>query len=422
MSKPRLLVLSHVHPFPGKSGQQKRVLYTLWAARKLFHVTFATTVSPRHANEASAKLHEICDEVVLLPSRYLRNKATRVFHRALGELYGLYTGLKPSNYIIGRLEFSPSRVAPILAEQSFDCALFEYWHGANLAAIFQQRDVPCVLDMHDLLWRAHAAHINENSIRPSWWKKRKVERYRAREEEAWNHFGGVIAINREEQEYVQARVPEDTKVFHAPMGVDLSLWPYSWEPARPFRVAYYGGLGNRRNQQGALRCAKNIMPQIWRNFPEAQLWLVGSNPPESIRSLASDPRIKVTGYLEGVADVLRTMSCVICPWSGRYGFRSRLIEVMATGVPVVASPDAVFGTDLEVGKGMLFGQDDGALAAQSLRLLRDEAFACEQSNLARRQVESLFSFDNTYMELMHELHGWLRERRVREGEACSVLA
>jgi glycosyltransferase involved in cell wall biosynthesis len=146
------------------------------------------------------------------------------------------------------------------------------------------------------------------------------------------------------------------------------------------------------------------MPEIWRTFPDAELWLVGSNPPESLRALAvEDSRIKVTGFVESVQQILRTMSVVICPWSGTYGFRSRLVEVMALGVPVVASADAAYGMDLSSGKGIFLCEDIEELVSRTLDLLREPGLAVEQSRLARQQVEDLFSLDNTYIRLMREL-------------------
>jgi glycosyltransferase involved in cell wall biosynthesis len=83
---------------------------------------------------------------------------------------------------------------------------------------------------------------------------------------------------------------------------------------------------------------------------------------------------------------------------------------MAMGVPVVASPDAVFGMELEESKGLFLGADDNDLAAHVLRLLENPEFASRQSRLAREQVDRLFSYDNTYMALMDELSTWLRKR------------
>ena len=407
-NKPRLLVLSHVLPFPRSTGQQQRVFHTLLAAREVFHVTFATPVRAGHEEKVREELSTVCDESILLPAQYSRSTAEKALHRTIGTVYTLTTGLKLSNYVIGNLEFSPARIARHLASSSFDCVLLEYWHAASSISLFRKKGIPCVLDMHDVLWRSYKQQLNAKVGLPGWWKRWALNEYQAQEEYAWRQFDGVIAINREEMKYVEPRVPETTAVFYAPMGTDLKLWPYSWEPGETIRVAYYGGLSTSHNQAAALSCFRDHMPRIWNRFPEAELWIIGSNPPDSIRSLAADPRVNVTGYVEDVQQILRTMSVVLCPWTGTYGFRSRLVEVMALGVPLVASHDAVWGMELQDGKGLLLGRDADELTTQALRLLDDGLFAEEQSRLARQQVERIFSLDNTYGRLTRELNDWLR--------------
>jgi glycosyltransferase involved in cell wall biosynthesis len=334
-----------------------------------------------------------------------------VAHKVKGSFYQLRTGLKFSNYVIGKVEFTRDRANSMLASAQFDCVLFEYWHAVDSVAVFQSRGIPCVLDMHNVLWQAYLQQLDGVRDRVQWLKRWTTDRYRVREERAWSRFDGVIAINQEELGYVRERIPQTTKLFYAPMGTDLSLWPYSWEPSEPPRVAYYGGLGTLHNQQAALQCAQEIMPEIWRSYPQAELWIVGSHPPEHVRALASsDPRIRVTGFVEDVQQVLRTMTLVLCPWYGTYGFRSRLIEVMALGVPVVATPDATYGMGLGHGSGILFGQESRGLSEQALDLLRNRDYAAQQSRLARQQMEQFFSLDVTYRKLMSDLASWLQPR------------
>ena len=110
-----------------------------------------------------------------------------------------------------------------------------------------------------------------------------------------------------------------------------------------------------------------------------------------------------------MASILATMRAVLCPWRGTYGFRSRLIEVMAVGTPVVATPDAVFGMGLEVGEGLHLAERDGALAEQCRILLQDYAVAHDQSMRARKQVEERFSFDETYGRLARDLSQLVRK-------------
>jgi glycosyltransferase involved in cell wall biosynthesis len=145
------------------------------------------------------------------------------------------------------------------------------------------------------------------------------------------------------------------------------------------------------------------MPIIWQAYPQAEFWLVGSNPPKSLQNLANDKRVKVTGYIERVQDILKTMSAVLCPWTGEYGFRSRLVEVMALGVPVVASTQAVYGIDMQSNKGIFLEDSASGMGKASLKLLSNTEFARRQSRLARQQTEEKFSFETSYEHLANEL-------------------
>ncbi|MEW6718159.1 MAG: glycosyltransferase family 4 protein [Chloroflexota bacterium] len=295
---------------------------------------------------------------------------------------------------------------------ALDAVLYEYWHSVASVDVFRQKNIPCVLDMHNLLWQSLSRQYQARKFIPQWWKDRSVQLYRTQEEDAWNRFDGVITINAEEHCYVQSKVADHVRLFYAPMGTDLSLWPYSWQPSSPPRVVYFGGLGSPHNRQDALSCYQHIMPIIWEQIPEAELWLVGSNPPDDIKALPNqDSRIIVTGFVNQVQDVLKTMSVLLCPWTGTYGFRSRLIEAMALGIPVVASPDAVHGMDLTPGHGLFIEANSSGMAQTALRLLLDKDDLQRQSKLARRQTEEKFSYQATYEALASNLLAFINEKR-----------
>ena len=95
--KPRMLVLSHVLPFPRSSGQQQRVFYSLQAARQFFHVTFASFVNGKDSARTKGELLKICEDAVLLPSVYHSNRAAKPLRKMASAIFSLRTGLKRSN-------------------------------------------------------------------------------------------------------------------------------------------------------------------------------------------------------------------------------------------------------------------------------------------------------------------------------------
>ena len=406
---------------PPKSGQQQRVFYTLKATRELFDITFFATVNKENLRETQKELLAISDDVILLPSRYSHNIMSKAWNKLIGGFYTLLTGLKFSNYLVGQIEFSPGRLRDALDGQEFDCALFEYWHAVESVPYFRNKGIPCVLDMHNILWQSYIKQLNARRFLPKWWKDWAILQYQQQEERAWRQFDGVISINASEYEYTRSKVPNSVTVFYTPMGTDLSLWPYSWQPLEPPIVAYYGGLGSEHNQQDALLCYELIMPIIWREYPNIQLWLIGSNPPEFLLELAkNDHRVKVTGFVERIQDVLSKVSIVLCPWSGTYGFRSRLVEVMALGVPVVASSEAVHGMQLEAGRGIFLEETPEHMARACVNLLRQPDFAKHQSRLARQLVEEKFSYEITYGKLANYLFEFLKQKKSRESISRNV--
>lgn len=410
MSKPSLLVLSHVLPFPGTAGQQQRVRYTLETAADFFDVDFFTFAPAAMTSRVEQELKGLCRRAFVQPSAQAVESFPRLLQRLRCGLFMARTGLKSSNFIVGQIEFSPQRICRVLDPATYSCVLFEYFHAATSTRLFREAAVPTVLDMHNVLWKSFEIRQAQRGL-PEPIRKLNLSRYRQQEELAWTKFDALIAINRREHDMVRSRLSPGQRLFYVPMGVDLTKWPMTWAPATPARIVYYGGLGSPHNAAAALYCFERIMPKIWERYPKAELWIVGSNPPQRLKDLGSDARVRVTGFVESAAAILRAASLVLCPWSGTYGFRSRLVEVMALGVPVVASPEAVDGMDFQDEQGIFLCPDDASLIVRTLHLLSDRGFACDQSLRARKAAEQ-YSIDYNYRAFFPELISWLQTRNL----------
>jgi glycosyltransferase involved in cell wall biosynthesis len=405
----RLLFISHVLPFPGAAGQELRLRYMLEAASRGFKVDFLTYAPRARIKEVGGRLAASGCRPVILESCLPRRGLKKLAHALASALFVLRTGMKSSNYNIGKVELAPARIRRAVEPRDYAAVIYEYFHAVDSVPTFRSAGVPTILDMHNVLWKSRQQRLKEKTAWPDWLKRASLSRYRRREEFSWDQFDALVAINRSEYELIHSRLQPSQKLFYAPMGTNLSRWPACWKPANPPRLAYYGGLGSLHNEAAALRCHDRIMLQIWQRFPDAELWLVGSNPSERLRRLTSDSRVKVTGFVEKVQDVLCAMSLVLCPWSGAYGFRSRVVEVMALGVPLVATPDAVDGMELESGRGITLADSDNALAERAMELLSAPNHLAAQSRLARSEIERLYSLEKTYGRLMTELRDWLAE-------------
>lgn len=408
--RPPLLVVSAVLPFPAIAGQRQRVRLKLEALREHFELGFLTLAAPGELEIQRRRLLEHVDRAFVLPSRYAASRLWRWGLRAAYPPWAAVTRLRFSNLVVP-LELGAARVERALGGWRPECALFEYWHTWRTARALGRTGIATILDMHDLLSHTFDRDLQRRRI-PAPLRHWLVAGYRAREERAWQSYDHLLAINRAEQAHAAETLADPSRVSLVPMGVDLTRWPFVWEPTDPPRFAFYGGLGSTHNQLEAVRCLDQLMPRIWQRCPDAELWLIGSNPPSHLVARGeADRRVHVTGFVEDPVEVLRSCRAVLCPWVGTYGFRSRLIEVMAVGVPVVATRDAVDGMALEQEHGIAFGATDDELAQRALELLAPDV-AISASQRGRRRIEELYSFEATYGQLAGIAQSLIERRRM----------
>lgn len=391
-TRPALLMLSHVPPLPRTSGQRQRVYYTLEALRAEFDVTLVLDSSSSGSEHLGA-IEALCDELIVLPQRRrLPGRIDRYVDAGVETVYSVVTGLKRSNLRIQR-EFAADRLGCAVDLERFDLVYFQYWHASVTAEALRRRGLATVVDLHDILWRSRETNLVERRHVPDWYVRSATARYRRREEQGWLRFDLLVAINEAERDMVAEGV--GVEPWYVPMGLPLEDWPRRYSPEQPLRLAYFGAITSRQREAEVLRTVQGVMPEVWTEFEDTEIRIVGNGPGDRIQALQGDERVRVTGFVDDVGAEIAGAAAVVCPFVGQYGFRSRLIEILATGTPIVATPDAVWGMSLGPDDGVLLGASDEELAGHCRALLRDEGLRVEASARARAAAQR-FGFDETY--------------------------
>ena len=156
-----------------------------------------------------------------------------------------------------------------------------------------------------------------------------------------------------------------------PHGVDQQYFQRYIEPRRPETLVFSGRMSFHANVAGVLHLVKHILPLIWEQRPNVRLIIAGSDPPATVRRLASDPRIKVTGYVPDLRPYISQAWVAVCPLPYAVGIQNKVLEAMALGTPVVASSNAVAGLRTVAGHDLLVADIPASFAALVLRLLDD---------------------------------------------------
>ena len=261
---------------------------------------------------------------------------------------------------------------------------------------------PVVLDAHNVeteLLRSLAESEPRRAWRLRWrWEARKTERFER---------GTALAV-----EAVCATSEHDAATFErwgateivvVPNGVDIDGIAYE-EPASAPMLVYVGSYGYRPNALAARELVKEVFPVVRRAVPHAGNRLVGREPEAVLQELP--PGVEATGEVDDTVEHLRQAAALVVPRRAGSGTRLKILEAMAAGVPVVATPLAVAGLDVRDGEHVLLGQTSHELAGQAIRLLEDRALARQLSTAARADVEQRFAWSVVARPLV-ELHARL---------------
>lgn len=131
-----------------------------------------------------------------------------------------------------------------------------------------------------------------------------------------------------------------------------------------------------------------VLPRVWEQLPDAQLLLAGAGleqPP------SEDPRVRALGFVEDLAGTYAAACCAIVPLLQGGGSPLKLVEALAYGLPVVATPRAVAGLSVHNGIDCLVAEGAQAFADALVGVLRDGA--PEIARAGRTLVEERYSVE-----------------------------
>src|SRR5690606_12138749 len=127
-------------------------------------------------------------------------------------------------------------------------------------------------------------------------------------------------------------------------------------------------------------------PQIRREMPDAELWLVGSAP-ESLRSFSRAPDgVYFKGFVPDITAVYADTRLVVCPLRSGGGTRLKLLEAASYGRPIVSSAIGAEGIGFRAGEDALIHDDPAEVATACIAVLRDDDLALRLGLNARALV------------------------------------
>lgn len=225
--------------------------------------------------------------------------------------------------------------------------------------------------------RADASHVISRLFALRQWR-----RY---ERTIWSKADAITLARPSDASAVHAHRP-DTGVV-VPDGVDAQRLPYLPPSRRKGNtVLYVGDMRAPATVQGAKELVERVLPRLRVRVPDATLTLAGRAPPREVRALESD-NVRVAGGMTSVLPLYRDHAVFAIPPAAASEGMNAVMEPMACGMPVVASPSALHELPLEEGRDFLGARSVQELADRLAAALVHRADLDGMALAARRIAE-----------------------------------
>jgi glycosyltransferase involved in cell wall biosynthesis len=131
---------------------------------------------------------------------------------------------------------------------------------------------------------------------------------------------------------------------------------------------------------------------VKREVKDAKFWVVGRNPPRSIRKF-SDDDIVVTGSVDDVRPYYAKASVAVAPFEFGGGTKLKILEALSSNVPMVSTSIGAQGLDVKDEVHLLIRDDWTNFQESLVRLLNDFNLWKKLAVNGRKFVETYYSWD-----------------------------
>lgn len=164
---------------------------------------------------------------------------------------------------------------------------------------------------------------------------------------------------------------------------------------KDYDLGFVGNLYTSANQDSLRYLVDEVMPLL----PGRTLCVIGVCPDEVRAAYAGNERVTFTGRVRSIADALGNCSLLLAPFAYGTGIKTKVLEAMGMGVPVVTNPIGLEGIAAERGREVLCADTPRGLADAALSLLEDERLRRSVASAGQNYVRRNHDWTNSIADL-----------------------
>jgi hypothetical protein len=280
-----------------------------------------------------------------------------------------------------------SRLRDLITESRPDVGLFENLHLAYLCQ--DVPEIPWVAVEQNVETQFLASIASAQRAPLSFLYAEEARRMSHREPALLSRAGAIVALQEQEAAWMRARVPA-VPTFVAPIAAREPVAERSPSAARD-GFLLLGTLEWFPNREAARWLLTEVWPRVREKHPEAVLRIAGRGAVNGVLGQTPDG-VEWLGEVEDAGLVLSNSRALLVPLRSGAGLRVKILEAMASGIPVITTPAGVLGIPAVSGEHLLVAEDASLFAACMLDVHDDPARAGAMARRGQEWVRAHYSW------------------------------
>ena len=381
----RILIVSSYLPYPLHNGGHVRLYNLMKELARKHKLTLVCEMRPHQSEDDVKEVKKLCEEVAVV-KRKKQWSIKNITRTATSTYPFLMTG--------HTLPEMREKIVTLLQEKTFDLIHVEtFYVMQNVPKTY----LPVVLAEHNVEYQVYKKYVTTAPLPLRPLLLADIEKIKYWEKKFWGKANKLVAVSEKDATEMGRA---DTIVV--PNGVSLQDFPYV-SAAKKFekkekRILFMGDFKWIQNREAANWILNDIWPQIEKRIKDEglrinlKLWIVGKHIPENIKEQQGKDIIIDENAPDETAKIYQKSFVLLAPIRVGGGTSYKILESMASGVPVVTTMLGVHGLGAQDKKEALVGERAEELAEHVVSLVSDQKVYKSLQEHARKLIEEKYTW------------------------------
>lgn len=367
----RVLIIDDIPPLPDRAAGALRHYHTLTQMLELgYQVTYVHLMGRQYSDESGLK--------------YINNFRMRgVEFIWFG--YENWWAMRETPQVKPIIE---NLIAGLeLKKRNLDLIYIAFWHIADYFVDIIRGTAPEIPILVDTMDIHYLRELRQAEAAKSAELKKSAELNKEKELALYSKVDCVTTVTENDRDELRKYLNNKSILILTDVH-DPKETKNQFEERKDF--VFVGNFNHTPNEDAVIYYSKDIFPAIKKKLPDAKFYIVGNNPTEKVKKLASGDII-VTGWVPEVQPYLDKCRVAVVPLRYGAGNKGKVGEALSYGLPMVSTTIGAEGMNIVNGVHAYVADDPAQFAEYAVKLYTDKNIWNDFSTKGKSLIASQYS-------------------------------